>query len=104
MQKVMKGQLRWSIIQASGEFQVGTKKLTTALRNKAIEPGADGTFSTAHIVEALFDSERKERLRSLKEQADHRALQMQNFVRTSLTLRSWAAGWPRPYSRCAKSC
>jgi hypothetical protein len=92
----MKQQIRWTVNQAASEFQVGTKKLSSQLKSKGIEPGADGKFSTAAVVEALFDSERKERLRSLKEQGDHRALQNQETRRELVEVEALAHRMERP--------
>ncbi len=67
--------LRWTINKAASEFGLGYKGLSSSIKTKSIRPGRDGRFSTGQIVKAIFDSDYEERLRLVKESADHKALQ-----------------------------
>jgi hypothetical protein len=72
--KVLKG-IRWTVNNAASEFGTTARTLAGQLKEKGILPGRDGKFSTAQICEAIYDDAEKQRIRSMSEQADHRALQ-----------------------------
>ena len=70
----------------------------TALRLKAknIKPGEDGRFSTARICEAIYDSDYKERLRLVREQATHKALQNAELRESLVDVEELAARMGKP--------
>ena len=55
--------LKWTIESGSREFRLSPVTLRKMLRQSDIQPTADGTFSTANIVAALFGDLKAERLK-----------------------------------------
>jgi hypothetical protein len=88
--------LRWTLNKAASEFAIGPKGLSSSLKAKNIRPGRDGRFSTGQIVQAIFDSEYDERLRLVREQADHKALQNQEMRSSLVDVHALAACLAKP--------
>ncbi|MEW6306759.1 MAG: hypothetical protein AB1705_25105 [Verrucomicrobiota bacterium] len=71
--------LRWSVNTAATEFEIDRRTLAKQIAGAGIAAGPDGKFSTREICQAIYDDERRERLREIKERADK--LEMENAER-----------------------
>lgn len=80
--------LRWTIQQASEEFNRDHKAIKRNLLSLDIHAGDDGKFSTADMARAVFGDIDAERLRKTKEEADRIALENEklrgNLVEVSM--------------------
>ena|SRR5271166_5171463 len=68
--------IRWTINQASMEFGVERKTLTSKLRGLEAQPADDGRYSTLQIDAAIHGDSDAEKLRLLQEQ--FRKLKLEN--------------------------
>ena len=68
-------QVRWTVNHAASEFGTTARTLSARLKELGLLPGQDDKFSTTQICKAIFDDAEKQRVRSIKAQADHRELQ-----------------------------
>lgn len=65
---------RWSLDSGSREFGCDWKTLRSRFAKESIEPGADGRYSTAQIIAALYGDRESEELREIREKADKLAI------------------------------
>ena len=66
--------IRWTLHKACAEFAINRRTLERRLSESETVSGPDGCYSTLQIMTALTGDIRAERLRKVREEADHIAL------------------------------
>mgnify|MGYP003351892601 FL=1 len=73
--------IRWTVADASCEFEVHANTLSKRLKMAELLPGADGKFSTRQICAAVYGDMDGEKLREVRHRANLLELQEQQLRR-----------------------
>jgi hypothetical protein len=76
--------LRWSVERAGLEFGLSSNTLRKALGRDSARPDADGFFSTAQIISALYGAMYQEKLRAQRARAQQ--IELENAITTGSVL------------------
>jgi len=85
--------LRWSLNRAAEEFGFARQTVKNRMVSRAVKPGADGCYSTAEVVAALFGDLAGEKLRKLRAEADLAELERDERTRSLIAAEVVSMVW-----------